>query len=232
MNRALLLAAALAACLCAGTGAAAQTLEGDGRVATVRFVEGTAIPLQSAAGNGLTIIFAPGERVQGFEVGDPAALDVSLSGSTDSLLVKALRQPTNPQLSVRTQLRNYLFHIQLGAPETATYVVRFTYGPEPATAAAASSVGRYKISGTRALRPVRIADDGVRTYLEWAPDQPLPAVFALNPLGGEEMVDGYMRDGVYTIDRIHPQLVFRIDKKSAKAERLGPEKPGKGKGAQ
>lgn len=221
----LLLAAAAAL---AGAGAAAQTLDADGRVVAVRFVEGATVPLRSAAGNGLTIIFAPGERVLGFEVADPAALDVSLSGSTDSLLVKTLSAPANPQLSVRTQLRNYNFHVQLGPPETATYVVRFAYGPEPV--AAAPSLGRYKVSGSKVLRPTRIADDGVRTYLEWAPEQALPAVFALNPLGGEEMVDGYMRDGVFTIDRIHHRLVFRIDKKTAKAERLGPEKSDIGKG--
>ena len=219
MIRTALLAAALAAAL-AGTAGAAQTLDGDGRIATVRFEEGATVPLRSAAGNGLTIIFAPGERVLGFEVADPAALDVSLSGSTDSLFVKTLSQPANPQLSVRTQLRNYNFHLQLGPPETVTYVVRFAYGPEPAAAAAAPSLGRYKLSGTKALRPTRISDDGVRTFLEWAPDQALPAVFALNPLGDEEMVDGHMRDGVFTIDRIHPRLVFRIDKKTAKAERV------------
>lgn len=225
MRRAPLLVMALAAAL-AGAAGSAQTLDADGRVATVRFEEGATVPLRSAAGNGLTIIFAPGERVQGFEVADPAALDVSLSGSTDSLLVKTLSRPTNPQLSVRTQLRNYNFHVQLGPPETATYVVRFAYGPGPA-AVNALALGRYKVSGTKALRPTRIADDGVRTYLEWGPEQSLPAVFALNPLGGEEMVDGYMRDGVFTIDRIHPSLVFRIDKKTAKAERLSREKGAK-----
>ncbi|MGH6785518.1 MAG: TrbG/VirB9 family P-type conjugative transfer protein [Novosphingobium sp.] len=218
MKRAVRLAAALSLALAGAAGA--QTLDGDGRVAVVRFEEGAIVPLRSAAGNGLTIIFAPGERVQAFEVADPAALEVSLSGSTDSLLVKTLSAPGNPHLSVRTQLRNYTFHVQLGPPESATYVVRFAYGPAPA-AVPAGSVGRYKISGTKALRPSRIGDDGVRTYLEWAPDQALPAVFALNPLGGEEMVDGYMRGGVFTIDRIHPRLVFRIDKKSAKAERVG-----------
>ncbi len=227
MKRAPLLVMALAAAL-AGAAGAAQTLDADGRVATVRFEEGATVPLRSAAGNGLTIIFAPGERVQGFEVADPAALDVSLSGSTDSLLVKTVSQPANPRLSVRTQLRNYNFHIQLGSPETATYVVRFAYGPSPAAdSATALSQGRYKVSGTKVLRPTRIADDGVRTYLEWGPEQSLPAVFALNPLGGEEMVDGYMRDGVFTIDRIHSMLVFRIDKKTAKAERLSREKGDK-----
>jgi type IV secretion system protein VirB9 len=81
--------------------------------------------------------------------------------------------------------------------------------------------GRYRISGERALRPAQIGDDGVHTYIIWTEEQALPAVFAISPTGTEEMVDGYMRQGIFTIDRIHQKLVFRIDKKAAKAERIG-----------
>jgi type IV secretory pathway VirB9-like protein len=77
----------------------------------------------------------------------------------------------------------------------------------------------YKLSGELSLRPARISDDGTHMYLEWTEDQALPAVFALNARGDEEMVDGYMRQGIFTIDRVHNRLVFRIDKKSARAER-------------
>lgn len=77
----------------------------------------------------------------------------------------------------------------------------------------------YRISGEKSLRPTRIGDDGVHTYIEWSEDQALPAVFARTAQGGEEMVDGYMRGGVFTIDAINPELIFRIDKKSARALR-------------
>ena len=33
------------------------------------------------------------------------------------------------------------------------------------------------------------------------------------------MVDGYVRGGVFTIDRIYRTLIFRIDKEKAKARR-------------
>ena len=81
--------------------------------------------------------------------------------------------------------------------------------------------GRYRLSGAAELRPVRIADDGTHTYIVWSTEQALPAVFAISAVGTEEMVDGYMRNDVFTIDRIHQQLVFRIDKAFAKAERVG-----------
>ncbi|WP_373475666.1 TrbG/VirB9 family P-type conjugative transfer protein [Sphingorhabdus sp.] len=85
----------------------------------------------------------------------------------------------------------------------------------------AQPVAAYRLSGEKSLRPVRIGDDGTHMYLEWDEEQALPAVFALNALGEEEMVDGYMRSGVFTIDRVHRDLVFRIGKKSAKAKRVG-----------
>lgn len=78
----------------------------------------------------------------------------------------------------------------------------------------------YRLSGEKSLRPVRIGDDGTHMYLEWSEEQALPAVFALNAIGEEEMVDGYMRAGIFTIDRVHQTLVFRIGKKRAYAKRM------------
>ena len=79
--------------------------------------------------------------------------------------------------------------------------------------------GEYRLSGEAALRPSRIGDDGERTYIEWGKYQSLPAVFGIGANGDEEVVDGYMREGVFTIDRVYTELVFRIDRKRAKARR-------------
>lgn len=81
------------------------------------------------------------------------------------------------------------------------------------------ALARYRLKGHKGLRPTSLRDDGEKTYIEWAPDQPLPAVFSINALGEEETVDGYMRGGVMVIDRVYPALVFRIGKLRARAER-------------
>lgn len=88
-----------------------------------------------------------------------------------------------------------------------------------APAEAAEAMTTYRLKGERALRPVRIGDDGERTYLEWSEEQALPAVFAINAFGEEEMADGYMRDGIYIIDRVYEKLVFRIGRNTARAFR-------------
>lgn len=116
------------------------------------------------------------------------------------------------------------------APES---VSRFAFAGQPSEAGQSSNAAQtyagidnahpaaiYRMSGEKSLRPVRIGDDGTHMYLEWSEEQALPAVFALNAIGEEEVVDGYMRAGIFTIDRVHQALVFRIGKKRALAKRV------------
>lgn len=77
--------------------------------------------------------------------------------------------------------------------------------------------GQYLLSGDRALMPATIYEDGAKTYILWDENQPMPAVFGIGPSGDEEMVDGHMRAGVFTIDRVYHELVFRIDREKAVA---------------
>jgi type IV secretion system protein VirB9 len=44
-------------------------------------------------------------------------------------------------------------------------------------------------------------------------------------------IDGFMRDGAYTIDRVWPELMFRIDRHKAVAVRLTAPKPKAGANA-
>lgn len=88
-----------------------------------------------------------------------------------------------------------------------------------AAQATAPGMTTYRLKGAALLRPIRIGDDGTHTYIEWSADQPIPAVFAIDPRGAEQIVDGYMRGDLFTIDRVYPRLVFRIDKDKAEAWR-------------
>jgi type IV secretion system protein VirB9 len=83
----------------------------------------------------------------------------------------------------------------------------------------------YRVTGSKLLRPSRMSDDGVHTYIEWPEDHPLPAVFAINEAGTEEMVNGYMREGLFTVDMVAQRLVFRLDKAKAEAIRNASPEP-------
>lgn len=92
-------------------------------------------------------------------------------------------------------------------------------GQPPLLGLQAPQVASYRLRGDRSVRPLRVSDDGARTTIAFAPDQALPAVFAIGPTGEEIAVNGYMRTGEYVIDRVHERLVFRIDRDRATAER-------------
>ena len=201
-----------------------QPLAFDSRIETIEWRDGAVLPLRSAAGASLTIIFAPGEAIQTVVVGDPAAVEVQVAPQADSLVLRAQRRPVNDLIEVRTQLRSYRFRLVLGPANDVAYTVRFSI---PAGAQAAAPIAYpppeanifYALKGTASLKPSKVSDDGTRTYIEWAPDQALPAVFAISPLGEEETVDSYMRGGVMVIDRVYGRLIFRIGKHKAQADR-------------
>lgn len=186
----------------------------DGRMVTLQYQPGKPIELGTAINNSITVVFSPEERITQVQAADPTAFNVSSSSNGDSVVIKLLRNPATPDVTIRTQLRDYNFMIETRTPAESVYVARFNYSAIPGSATAG-----YRLSGTKALLPSRISDDGVHTYLEWPEDEALPAVFAVNSIGEEEMVDGYMRGGVFTIDRVNDELVFRLGKKMAKAVR-------------
>ena len=218
----LLLVAALP---CAGVAQVAPTPGfDDPRLQTVAYDPARPVRLVAFVNSTLTVMLLPGDRIERFVLSDPAAFDVKIATPGDGLNIAPLRTDGAATLLVDTSLRRYEFDLATGDGLAAAYLVRFVDPRAPARSTAATAqqamMGEYRLSGERALLPSRIGDDGERTYLEWEQHQSLPAVFGIGTNGEEEVVDGYMREGIFTIDRVYGELVFRIDRKRAKARRL------------
>ena len=198
-------------------------LRSDPRVQTVAWTQDGVIPLTMETGSSLTVILSASERIANVTVGDSSAFQVAVSGAGDSLFVKPLTAFARTNMTVMTDARRYLFVLDSSGGPGSPYVVQLSYAVAPGVRAQDPTYvlagGTWQVTGDRNLRPFEIHDDGVKTYIQWAPDQALPAVFAITPSGGEEVVDGYMRDSVFVIDRVHPKLVFRIDGHTAIARR-------------
>jgi type IV secretion system protein VirB9 len=199
----------------------------DTRVRTIPYHPDELVPLQVAVGYQLMIEFAADEQIESVAVGDSGAWQVAPSRSGDRVFVKPLQNGLSTNLTVVTSARTYTFELSpLGGPSAdMAYVVRFSYPAADATAEAepaGAMAGRYRVSGARALRPSRISDDGIHTYIEWPADRALPAVYALDAHGQESLVNGMMRDDLFVIDAVVPRLVFRIDSEVARAERVAP----------
>lgn len=199
---------------------------GDPRVQTVQYNADQVVLLQAAVGYQITLEFAPDERIENVALGDSAAWQATPNRRGDYLFIKPMQSGAATNMTVLTDSRLYAFELRAvpaGVGEMA-FTVRFRYPAAPSTgdrdAAAEPPHGRYRVTGARAIRPTGIDDDGAKTYIQWAADVPLPAVYAIDSNGKEALVTGNMRDGLFVIDSVASTLVFRFDLQVARAERV------------
>lgn len=197
----------------------------DPRFQTIPYAPGGLFHVQTTPEASQTVLFAPGERVTSVIVSDPGAYVIGVTGSGDGITLKANGASALAVVSVQTSQRAYQLELVPGRGAAAPSVVQFSYTSSvrptvlpPSNARQTSGFG-WRLSGNKVLRPTAVRDDGTRTYIEWDRGQAQPAVFAIGASGKEEIVEAFVRGGIVTIDRVYPELVFRIDKTSAKAVR-------------
>lgn len=224
MIRALLILALLGA---PATAQVALPTAADPRLQTLQYDPGRVVRLRVPIGYQTALILDPNERVETVALGDSDAWEVTPTRRGDHVFIKPLRSGPTTNLTIVTDTRVYVFELSTasGAAMDAPFTVRFVYPQTPSAAASdearpAVAPGRYRLGGSRSVRPAAVSDDGQRTYVEWRDEQTLPAVFALDDRRRQILVDGHMRDGRYVIDAVHPTLVFRLDRQTARATRL------------
>ena len=194
----------------------------DSRIQTIQYQENAVFEVEVAAGYQVIILLSPDEQIQSISLGDSASWQASPSKSGNGLFLKLVQSGFPTNMAVITNVRRYNFELipLADGSKPSAYVLQFAFPraeeafSDPARAAIKES---YKLSGTIALRPSLIGEDGAKTYIEWPANVDLPAIYALNDAGTEILVNGQMRGGQYVIDAVVARLVFRIDKKSAKA---------------
>ena len=198
----------------------------DQRYRTVQYDGRSTYSVSASPDTNQLLLFAQDERIQSVILSDPNAYYVSVSGSGDSLAFKAVNRSSLALMSVQTDQRSYHIELTAGRAGPVPEVIRFAYtieGAEPQRPAVPPKMLEtvsYRLSGSKELRPASINDDGQKTYIAWRDNQAMPAIFAIGPSGNEQMVDGYVRAGLFTIDRTYEEFVFRIDRRSAKARRV------------
>lgn len=204
---------------------------GDPRIQTVVYDPEQVIQLQVAVGYQLTLEFGTDERIENVAVGDSGAWQVTPNKRGDHLFIKAAQNGVTTNMTVVTDARTYSFVLApaYGPTPDLPFTVRIKLeAPVIATIDAGGPAkleeGEYKLSGSRALRPSAISDDGTHTYMQWAQSQTMPAVFAIDPQGQETLVNGMMRNGMYVIDSVANRLVFRLNAQTAYASRQRPRR--------
>lgn len=196
----------------------------DASIQAVTYAEGKVVRLSATPGYQLTVEISADETIENIALGDSSAWQVAPSRRRDRIFIKPLQYGITTNMTVVTGTRTYLFElVPSSGSGSDAQIVRFVY-PEPTPVSTPPDEqrvdqGLYKLTGTRELFPSAISEDGIRTFMQWDADATLPAVYTVDELGQEKLVDAMMRDGILTIDEVVPHLVFRLDGKLARAVR-------------
>lgn len=222
------------------------------------YSESTIFQAYAAPGLVTDIVLEPGENLVAVASGDTArwVIGDTTSGAGETrqthVLVKPYSAGLTTNLVITTDRRTY--HVRLvSTSATALSSMRWTYPQdellalrrkaEAAQAAAPIATGlaieqlhfNYTISGDRpAWRPLRVFDDGSKTYVEFPAslaNGEAPPLFVVGADGKAELVNYRLRERFYVVDRIFDaaelrlglkkQQVVRIDRVSRTAKRRG-----------
>lgn len=192
---------------------------GDPRIHVVDYDPTEVVELRSALGYQLAVEFDPAEKIENVAIGDSLGWQVTPNRRANMLFLKPMsaRPPTN--MTVITSLRRYNFQlaVQKQASRALPFTVRFLYAPPvvalieppPPPPPPVERNAAYSYDGSAKTLPVRVFDDGRDTYFSFRGEEDLPAIFAVDPDGGEAVVNTRLRDGYVVVDRIARGFVLR-----------------------
>ncbi|MBP6020184.1 MAG: TcpQ domain-containing protein [Burkholderiaceae bacterium] len=112
-------------------------------------------------------------------------------------------------LSACTHLPEWVRLTPLGAPGSQSL---------PVTETSQYSFA-WRLSGDRQVAPLQVFDNGKQTWLQFQPDQSLPAIFQHTPQGDRPLT--YQRQGPYVVlPGVWPHLVLRGGQLQSRVERV------------
>ena len=220
MSRALLLAALLALTAAPAGAVTPHPGNGDPRIHEVLYDPQEVVELRGVLGYQFSLEFDPAERIENVAIGDALGWQVTPNRKANLLFIKPMARRPDTNMTVVTNLRRYNFQLSVRAKAPAAqipYSVRFTYPqaalamvvPPPPPAPPVDRNHAYSYQGSAKALPTQLFDDGQATYFAFGREEDLPAIFAVDPDGGEAVVNSHMRSGYIVVDRLASGFVLR-----------------------
>ncbi|NYT79242.1 TrbG/VirB9 family P-type conjugative transfer protein [Alcaligenaceae bacterium] len=183
----------------------------DHRVRYVDYDPANVIQLDAVIGVASLIVLEDGEEYKFHVFGDSQAYD--FTHHANNLFFKPIANDADSNLIVITNKRNYTFRVSYHRDRAARalykLVIRYPDSQVLQTRQEArkalvqtafAKVGTpvnwqaYTKSGDLAIAPVHAWDDGHQTWLQFAPNAEIPAVYRVTPDGQEVITNGHMAD--------------------------------------
>ena len=224
----------------------------DNRLVTHSYNAQEVVRVEGRLGVQATITFGERELIENVAVGDSEKWQITPNKRADVLFVKPLAANARTNMTVLTDKRTYLFDLVASPGHRPIYMLRFAYAddkargeaatPEPmplndaesalvAGDPAATPVDPAALNfawrrlGAEKLLPMRVYDDGMATYLQFAPKQSAPAILIRNERGEEGPVNFAVRGDTIVVEGVPRQIVLRFGKAAATLENTKPEAP-------
>lgn len=202
----------------------------DPRMRTIFYRPDDVVWLRGHLGYQMLVEFDSDERIENVSIGDSTAWQVTPNRKATLLFLKPVEKGAATNMTVVTNMRRYAF--QLTASEATSpadpnivFDVRFLYpekpqvievAPPPPAASAAPSVDQlnfaYEMTGSKKLLPLRVFDDGVATYFQFAEPVETPAIFAVDTAGIENLINFQVRGRYFVVDAVSQSFSLRLGK--------------------
>jgi type IV secretion system protein VirB9 len=185
-----------------------------------------------------TIEFSKNEVVNGNNItnGDNSSwLYETYIDKPNYLGLKPSRVGSDTSMTVVTNKHTYYIHLISTDKLQAMYAVQFQYPLEELKAINAKRQYiqqqeqadlsefrnpaeynmNYTFNGDKNIMPIQVWDDGKVTYMQFSPNQPQPAIFAVQDKTGDEAVVNYRRlkNDLVMVMRVAPQFTLRLGSK-------------------
>ncbi|MBX3483722.1 TrbG/VirB9 family P-type conjugative transfer protein [Phenylobacterium sp.] len=192
---------------------------GDPRIHVVDYDPAEVVELRTALGFQLALEFDPLEKIENVAIGDSLGWQVTPNRRANLLFLKPMsaRPPTNMTVITNARRYNFQLSVQKQPSRNLPFTVRFLYAPPvvalieapPPPPPPVEANSAYSYDGSSRTLPVKVFDDGRDTYFTFRGQEDLPAIFAVDPDGGEAVVNTRQRDGYIVVDRIARGFVLR-----------------------
>lgn len=189
----------------------------DPHIQSVFYEPDEVVQLRGAIGWQIMLEFGSDERIENVSIGDATAWQVTPNKRARNLFLKPLMKNAATNMTVVTDRRRYAFSLETTPRlRTTPWIVRFEYPPEivaayeePPPPPPAQLNFLYQMAGERTLLPMRVWDDGLMTYLEFAENQAIPAVFSGGPKRDESLVNSSMRGRILVVQQTSGRFTLR-----------------------